>query len=77
MNKVLQRSGFGEVIGPDRFWHSISQCVRAACRDTGLKGNGGGKSAKLERAAPTDNGEAEVEQVVEWEPDETSDGNLP
>ena len=75
VNKVLQQSGFGEVVGPDRFWHSISQCVRAARRDTGLKGNGGGKNAKPERAASTDNGEAEVEQVVEWEQDENSDAN--
>jgi anti-anti-sigma factor len=77
VNTVLQRSGFGEVIGPDRFWHSISQCVRAARRDTGLKGNGGGKKAKPKAVAPTDNGEAEVEQVIEWEQDETSEGNLP
>jgi hypothetical protein len=74
VNKVLQQSGFGDVIGPDRFWHSISQCVRAARRDTGLKGNGGGTSTKPERAAPTDDGEAEVEQVIEWEHDEASDG---
>ena len=35
---VLDRSGFVEVVGPEHFWHSISQCVRAARRDTGLKG---------------------------------------
>jgi high affinity sulfate transporter 1 len=35
---VLDRSGFGDVIGPGHFWHSISACVRAARRDTGLKG---------------------------------------
>jgi anti-anti-sigma factor len=77
VNKVLQQSGFGEVVGPDRFWHSISQCVRAARRDTGLKGNGRGTNAKPDRAALTDNGEPEVEQVIEWEQDETSEGNLP
>ena len=50
---VLQRSGFGDLVGPDRFWHSISQCVRAARRDTGLKGNGG----------------AEVADVIVWDDD--------
>jgi high affinity sulfate transporter 1 len=74
VNKVLQQSGFGDVIGPDRFWHSISQCVRAARRDTGLKGNGGDKRTKPELEAPTDDGEAEVEQVIEWEQDEGSNG---
>ncbi len=38
---VLERSGFVDVVGQERhFWHSISQAVRAARRDTGLKGNG-------------------------------------
>ena len=34
---VLDRSGFLELLGPDRCWHSISQGVRAARRQTGLK----------------------------------------
>lgn len=35
---VLERSGFVDVVGQEsRFWHSISQAVRAARRDTGLK----------------------------------------
>ncbi len=38
VNKVLQRSGFGEVIGPDRFWHSISQCVRGSAPRHGTQG---------------------------------------
>lgn len=38
VESVLDRSGFTEVVGPEQFWHSISQCVRAARRDTGLKG---------------------------------------
>ena len=75
VHSVLQRSGFGEVVGPDRFWHSISQCVRAARRDTGLKGNGGGRSTRPEAAAPADNGEGEVEQVIEWDQEETSSDN--
>ena len=36
---VLERSGFFDVVSPDNSWHSISQCVRAARRDTGLKGD--------------------------------------
>jgi hypothetical protein len=71
---VLERSGFDEIIGADRYWHSISQCVRAARRDTGLKGHGG-VTSKPERVAPTDDDQGEVEQVVEWEQEETSDDN--
>jgi anti-anti-sigma factor len=62
---VLQRSGFGELVGPDRFWHSISQCVRAARRDTGLKGNGAASHAA------TYEGSAEVEDVIAWDDDAT------
>ncbi len=36
---VLERSGFYEQLGPEHTWHSISQCVRAARRHTGLKGD--------------------------------------
>ncbi len=50
---VLDRAGFGELVGEERFWHSISQCVRAARRDTGLKGNGANRPR------------TEVEDVVE------------
>ncbi len=35
---VLQRSGFFDTVTVEQSWHSISQCVRAARRDTGLKG---------------------------------------
>ena len=73
VSTVLQRSGFGDVVGPDRFWHSISQCVRAARRDTGLKGNGAGKRATGERpqdqVVPAGDSQVEVEQVIEWEDD--------
>ena len=57
---VLQRSGFGDLVGPDRFWHSISQCVRAARRDTGLKGNGAGKHDATDA-------EIEIEDVIVWD----------
>ncbi len=37
---VLERSGFVDAVDQEsRFWHSISQCVRAAGRDTPLKAN--------------------------------------
>ena len=49
---VLERSGFGELVGPDRFWHSISQCVRAARRDTGLKGNGARTRTSTDQRGP-------------------------
>jgi len=74
---VLQRSGFGELVGPDRFWHSISQCVRAARRATGLKGNGAGTHTatgkgelRHKEVAPVGDGEDEVEDVIELD-DET------
>ena len=66
---VLQRSGFGDLVGPDRFWHSISQCVRAARRDTGLKGNGAGKNGATEA-------EIEVDDVIVWDDEaEAIDGD--
>jgi SulP family sulfate permease len=34
---VLERAGLFDTLGPERMWHSISQCVRAARRQTGLK----------------------------------------
>jgi SulP family sulfate permease len=37
VNSVLERAGFIEQLGDGRIWHSISQAVRAARRDTGLK----------------------------------------
>ena len=66
---VLQRSGFGDLVGPDRFWHSISQCVRAARRDTGLKGNGAGKNGATDA-------EIEVDDVIVWDDEaEAIDGD--
>ncbi|MEZ5114800.1 MAG: SulP family inorganic anion transporter [Candidatus Nanopelagicales bacterium] len=35
---VLRKSGFEEALGRDRMWHSISQGVKAARKDLGLKG---------------------------------------
>ncbi len=74
VNTVLQRSGFGDVVGPDRFWHSISQCVRAARRDTGLKGNRADPHATTDagdspqdEVGPPGDGDVEVEQVIEWD----------
>lgn len=80
---VLQRSGFGELVGPDRFWHSISQCVRAARRDTGLKGNGSASRRATNEPHPAEtetetagNGEADADEVVVWDDDaQAIDGN--
>jgi high affinity sulfate transporter 1 len=45
--EVLERSGFVDVVGRESyFWHSISQCVRAARRDTGLKRTGKGRAGE-------------------------------
>jgi hypothetical protein len=38
VNDVLARSGLLGLLGEDHSWHSISQCVRAARKQTGLKG---------------------------------------
>ena len=35
---VLERSGFMDLLGQGHSWHSISQCVRVARLETGLKG---------------------------------------
>ncbi len=79
VNTVLQNSGFGELVGPDRFWHSISQCVRAARRDTGLKANGAKSGAATDAGEPPQDEvvpagdgevEVEVEQVIEWDDDQ-------
>ncbi len=37
VSQVLAQSGFLDVLGDEHIWHSISQCVRAARRATGLK----------------------------------------
>ena len=47
---VMERSGLVDLVGPDHFWHSISQGVRAARKHTGLKGKG----AKAAGAAADD-----------------------
>jgi high affinity sulfate transporter 1 len=45
---VLQRSGFMDLLGEGRSWHSISQCVRAARVQTGLKE----EAARAEESPP-------------------------
>ncbi len=37
VSSVLDRSGFLETLGEEHLWHSISQCVRSARKETGLK----------------------------------------
>jgi high affinity sulfate transporter 1 len=59
--KVLERSGFIELLGEDHTWHSISQCVRAARRHTGLKGH------RRHAAAATDDvSEEHLATGVDW-----------
>ncbi|HEX6255650.1 MAG TPA: sulfate permease [Euzebyales bacterium] len=50
VHAVLTRAGFIERLGEDHIWHSISQAVRAARRDTGLKA--GTRRAGAEAAPP-------------------------
>lgn len=66
---VMERSGFVEVIGRDHFAHSISQCVRAARRSTGLKGGGKGERA------PTTKPSGTVHEVEVLEQDQDHDGD--
>jgi sulfate permease, SulP family len=81
VSTVLQRSGFGDVVGPDHFWHSISQSVRAARRDTGLKVDGASPGTTSdagerpqEQVVPAGHSDVEVEQVVEWDDNERAVG---
>ena len=70
---VLDRSGFFEVVDSDNTWHSISQCVRAARRDTGLKGK---SHASVD--APDDDGPPVDDEVEVLDEDEPShDGGAP
>jgi MFS superfamily sulfate permease-like transporter len=63
VSAVLDRSGFLHTLGDDHIWHSISQCVRAARRATGLK-----DEANKSVRADSDVGVEEVEiEVLETE----------
>jgi high affinity sulfate transporter 1 len=67
---VLERSGFVDVVDQeDHFWHSISQCVRAARRDTGLKG----KPARVPESVPRD-GDSEPDGEMPATADEFDEG---
>ncbi len=75
VNAVLVRSGFFDILGERRCWHSISQCVKAARRQTGLKGrhkrqaggpeerDHGDDHARAQRAAAGIDWVEEVEQL--------------
>jgi SulP family sulfate permease len=53
VHAVLTRAGLIEQLGEDHVWHSISQAVRAARRDTGLKAAGkAGTTLAAAEAAP-------------------------
>ena len=67
---VLERSGFVDVVDQEgHFWHSISQCVRAARRDTGLKG----KPARVPESVPRD-GDSEPDGEMPATADEFDEG---
>ena len=67
-NAVLMRSGFLELLGGEHCWHSISQCVRAARRHTGLKRRGSARAAKAERRddGETEMGEERLAVGINW-----------
>jgi high affinity sulfate transporter 1 len=70
---VLERSGFVDVVGQEsRFWHSISQCVRAARQDTGLKGAGSGAHGS-DSASDQSGPDSRIASIVD-ELDETDEG---
>ena len=67
-NAVLVRSGFFELLGEERCWHSISQCVRAARRHAGLKGRGSARAGKADSRedGETDVGEERLAVGIDW-----------
>ncbi len=73
---VLERSGCFDVIPAERSWHSISQCVRAARRETGLRGSQpdptDGESGAGDRAGEGD-GEGDDEEVEVLDDDASDD----
>jgi hypothetical protein len=62
------------VVTPEHSWHSISQCVRAARRDTGLKRPSRSDPPPAEGVADVaeDDDEKEVQVLDEGPGDETS-----
>jgi high affinity sulfate transporter 1 len=66
VSSVLENAGFLELLGDEHIWHSISQCVRAARRATGLKEqNGDQKEVDGGGSAPTE----EIEDPLADEPE--------
>ncbi len=70
VSSVLRRSGFLETLGEEHIWHSISQCVRAARKDTGLKGAAVGVEPDADREKTGPAGDDEPEPAAEVEPDD-------
>jgi SulP family sulfate permease len=70
VSAVLDRSGFLDTLGDEHIWHSISQCVRAARRATGLKG--GGTTAAAVILESESDAEDEIE-ILEAEAEEPGD----
>ena len=61
VSSVLDRSGFLDKLGDEHIWHSISQCVRAARKATGLKGGGGGVGKPAEVGAESQDRPDEID----------------
>ncbi len=65
VSDVLDRSGFLDTLGDEHIWHSISQCVRAARRATGLKGGAAGGSEARSDSPETPAGPANGEDAID------------
>jgi SulP family sulfate permease len=71
---VLDRSGFFVDVGRDHMWHSISQCVRAARKHTGLKGDDGAATEPVVEAATiSDAPQRSAQDVTDDDQDVTDD----
>ena len=60
VQSVLDRAGFFDIVSDEQFWHSISQCVRAARRHTGLKEATPAPLDDADEANAADHAEVEV-----------------
>ena len=65
VSSVLDRSGFLDDLGDEHIWHSISQCVRAARRATGLKGGPVSSAGMVAESVDDRDTEVEIEVLEE------------
>lgn len=69
VSSVLERAGFLDILGQDYIWHSISQCVRAARKATGLRDR---RDVEEDVPAATDDTAGEEPRALD-EPDQDDD----